>query len=82
MVEENTSGTPQPVTHAERMLEAIEAVLEGRVTDEYKTIKINNREITKHSFDELRRLREYYRAELTRIKARRRKTFKSIGYKF
>lgn len=80
--EENISGTPETVTHAEKMLEAIEAVLEGRITDEYKTIKINNREITKHSFDELRRLREYYRAELTRINARRRKTFKSIGYRF
>ena len=80
--EENINGTPEKVTHAEKMIEAIEAVLEGRITDEYKTIKINNREITKHSFDELRRLREYYRAELTRIKARRNKTFKSIGYRF
>ncbi len=80
--EENINGTPEKVTHAEKMLQAIEAVLEGRATDEYKSLKINNREITKHSFDELRRLREYYRAELTRIKARRRKTFKSIGYKF
>ncbi len=82
MTEENINGIPETATHAEKMLKAIEAVLEGRITDEYKTIKINNREIVKHSFDELRRLREYYRAELTRIKARRSKTFKNIGYRF
>lgn len=76
MSEENTK------THAEKMLEAIEAALEGRITDEYKTLKIGNRELTAHSLDELRRLREYYRAEVTRIKVRRRKTFKNIGYKF
>lgn len=76
MSEENTK------THAEKMLEAIEAALEGRITDEYKTFKIGNRELTAHSLDELRRLREYYRAEVTRIKVRRRKTFKNIGYKF
>ena len=69
-------------THAEKMLEAIEAVLEGRATDEYKSIKINNREITKHTFDELRRIREYYRAEIARNKARRSRTFKNIGYRF
>lgn len=80
--EENINEAAESQTHAEKMLEAIEAVLEGRATDEYKSIKINNREITKHSFDELRRIREYYRAELTRTKARRRKTFKSIGYRF
>lgn len=80
--EENINSTPEKVTHAEKMLEAIEAVLEGRITDEYKTIKINNREITKHSFDELRRLREYYRAELTRIKARKNKIFQNIRYRF
>lgn len=76
MSEENTK------THAEKMLEAIEAAVERRITDEYKTLKIGNRELTAHSLDELRRLREYYRAEVTRIKVRRRKTFKNIGYKF
>lgn len=78
----NTSGSGSTLTHAERMLAAIEAALEGRITDDYKSLKINNREITKHSFDELRRLREYYRAEVARIKAYKRKTFKNIGYRF
>lgn len=69
-------------THAEKMLEAIEAVLEGRITDDHKSIKINNREITKHSFDELAKLRNYYRAEIARAKARKRKAFRNIGYRF
>lgn len=76
------SGSGGGNTHAERMLAAIEAVLEGRVTDEYKTLKINNREITKHSFDELIRLRNYYRAEVARLQIRRKKSFENIGYKF
>ena len=78
----SNENTPAEKTHAEKMLEAIEAALEGRISDEYKTLKIGNREITAHSFDQLRRLREYYRAEVTRIKVRRRKTFKNIRYKF
>ena len=59
-------------SHAEKMLEAIEATLEGRATDEYKSIKINNREISKHTFDELRRIRDYYRNELARRKVKKR----------
>jgi hypothetical protein len=79
MSEETTNTT----THAEKMLAAIEAVLENRATgEEYKILKINNREITKHTFDELTRLRSYYRSELARIKARKNKTFKNIGYRF
>lgn len=69
-------------THAEKMLEAIEAVLEGRLTDEYKTLKIGNREITKHTFDELRRFRDYYRGEVARQKARKNGKFKSYRYRF
>lgn len=84
MSDENKTATEPTVvkSHAEKMLEAIEAVLEGRITDDYKSLKINNREITKHSFDELTKMREYYRAEVARAKARRNKTFKRIGYKF
>ena len=52
IIQETTEKTK---THAEKMLEAIEAVLEGRLLDEYKTLKIANREITKLTFDEFRR---------------------------
>lgn len=69
-------------THAEKMLMAIESVLEGRLTDEYKTLKIANREITKHTFDELRRFRDYYRGEVARQKVRQKGKFKSYRYRF
>ena len=74
--------TEKTKTHAEKMLEAIEAVLEGRLLDEYKTLKIANREITKHTFDELRRFRDYYRGEIARQKMRKNGKFKSYRYRF
>lgn len=81
MANEDTSGVGTK-THAEKMLEAIEAVLEGRLLDEYKTLKIGNREITKHTFDELRRFRDYYRGEVVRQKVRANGKFKSYRYRF
>lgn len=80
--DQDISGIDNTKTHAEKMLEAIEAVLEGRLLDEYKTLKIGNREITKHTFDELRRLRDYYRGEVARQKARKNGKFKSYRYRF
>lgn len=80
--EKQNETASETKTHAEKMLEAIEAVLEGRLTDEYKTIKIANREITKHTFDELRRIRDYYRGEVARQKARKNGKFKSYRYRF
>ena len=74
--------TEKTKTHAEKMLEAIEAVLEGRLLDEYKTLKIANREITKHTVDELRRFRDYYRGEIARQKMRKNGKFKSYRYRF
>lgn len=81
MANEDISGVSTK-THAEKMLEAIEAVLEGRLLDEYKTLKIGNREITKHTFDELRRFRDYYRGEVVRQKVRANGKFKSYRYRF
>ena len=69
-------------THADRMINLIEAVLEGRATSEQKRIKINNREIEHHSFKELTDLRDYYRAEVKRQQVRTQKTFKSVGFRF
>ena len=64
------------------MLELVEAALEGRLKNEYKSIKINNREITKHAFSELTELRTYYRAEVARDKVRKSRKFDIIGFKF
>lgn len=69
-------------THAQKMLVAIEALLEGRASREHKSIKQNGKELYKHSFAELTELRDYYKSEITRANIRKRGSFKTIGYRF
>ena len=53
-----------PRTHAERTLEAIEALLEGRAGKDVQSYSIQGRSLTKMTVDELRRWRRHYRAEV------------------
>lgn len=55
--------------HVQRMLEAIEAVLEKRATLDQERYKINNRELWRTPINELLMLRDRYRSELRRMKA-------------
>ena len=55
--------------HAERVLEAIEAVIEGRATSDQQSYKINNREIVRIPIADLLRWRDKYRAEVSMIKS-------------
>lgn len=66
-------------SHAEKMIDYIEDLLEGRVKSEHKTIKHNGRELIKHSLNELRELRDYYRGEIARANIKKRGKFKSVG---
>jgi hypothetical protein len=66
-------------SHAQKMLDAIEAVLEGRATREHLEMTHNGRTLKRHSFDQLTRIRDYYRGELARANVRKRGTFKNIG---
>lgn len=50
-------------THAARMVEAIEAQLEGRATDGQKSMSINGRSLDRHSLAELMEARKTYRIE-------------------
>lgn len=50
-------------THAEIMLDAIEAMLEGDTTNQ-KRVKINDREIEKYTPEELLAWRNYYKKEV------------------
>lgn len=59
-------------SHAERTLEAIEAVIEGRASKDQDSYRINNRELRRTSISQLLRLRDVYRAEVAREKAKRR----------
>jgi hypothetical protein len=51
-------------THASRMLTAIEAALEGRITSDMEQYSIAGRQITKIPVNELLVLRDKYKAEV------------------
>jgi len=51
-------------THAERVLAAIEAVIEGRATIDQQSYQINNRQLSRTPIPDLLKLRNEYRAEV------------------
>lgn len=53
-------------SHAKTMLDAIEAVLEGRITSDVEQYSIGGRQITKIPISELSVLRSKYKAEVAR----------------
>jgi hypothetical protein len=55
--------------HVEKVLDAIEAVIQGRATKDQQRYKINNRELERTPIGDLLKLRSTYREELRRIKA-------------
>lgn len=59
-------------THAERTLEAIEAVIEGRASKDQDSYRINNRELRRTPISQLLKLRDVYRQEVRRSRAARR----------
>lgn len=58
--------------HAEKVLEAIEAVLENRATKDQDSYRINNRELRRTSVEQLWKLRHLYSQEVRRLRAARR----------
>lgn len=59
-------------THAERTLDAIEAVIEGRASMDQDRYRINNRELQRTPIPELLTLRDRYRSEVQIEKQRAR----------
>lgn len=55
--------------HVDRVLDAIEAVIEGRATKDQESYKINNRELQRTPIGELLKLRDRYRDEARRKRA-------------
>lgn len=68
---EDVSAGHDPRSHVEKVLEAIEALIESRATNEHKKLKINNRELEKHSFEELVKMRKVYKSEVAILKRKR-----------
>ena len=68
-VDPDIAGVTAPIdlrTHARRVLDAIESVLEGRASSDAAQITIANRHIVKTPLPELLTLRDRYKAEVTR----------------
>lgn len=59
-------------THAERTLQAIEAVIEGRASKDQDSYRINNRELRRTPISQLLKLRDIYRQEVRRARAAKR----------
>ncbi len=59
-------------THPEKVLAAIEAVIEGRASKDQDSYRINNRELRRTPISQLLKLRDTYRNEVARLKAARR----------
>lgn len=64
MGEAMPTPTTNAETHAKRMLELIEAVLEGRVIDGIESATIGGKQITKIPLIDLHALRLRYKAEV------------------
>ena len=58
------TATGDTRSHIQKVLDAIEAVLENRATQEYQSMNINGYSITQMSPQELLKLRSYYKNEL------------------
>lgn len=61
-----------PRTHAEIMIDKIEAVLQNRADADVANYSINGRSLVKLSIDDLLKWRDYYRAEFTMQKRQER----------
>lgn len=57
-----------PREHAERVLDAIEAVLEGRASKDQQSYSINDRELVRTPIADLLELRRVYKAEVAKLR--------------
>lgn len=62
------SSAADPLTHVERTLAALEAMLEGRASQDQQTLTLNGRSLTRMPIEELLRWRDKYRAEAKRLR--------------
>jgi len=58
------TATGDTRSHIQKVLDAIEAVLENRATQEYQSMSINGYSITQMSPQELLKLKDYYEGKL------------------
>lgn len=75
-----SSATTDPRTHAKKVLEAIEAVIEGRASKDQAAYSIGNRSLSRTPITELLILRDRYRAEVIR-EERAERVANGLGHK-
>ena len=63
-----TAGTADQRSHAEKVVESIEAVIEGRATKDQESYSIAGRSLSRTSITDLIQLRDRYRAEVARLR--------------
>lgn len=64
VVANRDASTTDPRTHARKVLDAIEAVIENRATVDQQEYTINGRSLKRMPIDDLIKLRKQYRAEV------------------
>lgn len=64
VVADRATSTSDPRSHAEIVLDAVEAVIEGRATKDQENYSISGRSLVRTPIGDLLRLRQVYRAEV------------------
>lgn len=62
------SSAADPLSHVERTLQALEAMIEGRASSDQQTMTLNGRSLTRMPVEELLKWRSQYKAEALRLK--------------
>ena len=76
----NTTGNADNRSHAKKVLDAIQAVLENRASQDQMSYSIAGRSLSRMTIDDLMRFRDRYRAEYNReIKLKRIKNKQDTG---
>jgi hypothetical protein len=81
-IKDNPATSGQKIAHAEKMFYAIEAVLDGRITDDVQQVSIAGRSITNIPVAELFVYRAMYARELDRIQNNNRPRNRTIPISF
>ena len=79
----NIDARARTQSHILRVLEHVEAAIEGRLTSDMASFSINGRAVQRHELSELLKLRGLYLSKLRRLQTRARGKFgETVGVRF
>ena len=76
------ADTSERITHAQKVLDVIEAVIEGRITDDVESFSISGRSVTHIPMKELMEMRVVYKRELFKLKKTGQRLSRDIAVHF